>query len=183
MLVDSDLGDREQRSEVGERPYLDSVDRSELLERRRQRPKVPTMGREEDDAPEAAARKRPHEVGNNSMKRVLGNRDRPRELEMMLRAPNPDRRRHERIQVVSDQPSEVISEQRIGGQRQVRTMLLGGAEGDDHGVPTLPELLSHVLPRHPVQRGRAHRAPLVRSRFTYPEPRAIAAARDQQPGV
>jgi hypothetical protein len=89
---------------------------------------------------------------------VLGDRDRARELEVMLGAADPHGRRHERVEAVGDQPREMIAEQRIGGQGQVRAVLLGGAERDHDGVAPCLDRSPDLGPRHPIQLDRTHSA-------------------------
>ena len=54
---------------------------------------------------------------------------------MVLRAAEPNRGRDERIQSIGNHPGKMVAEQGVGGQRQVRTVLLRRAERDHNRVP------------------------------------------------
>ena len=69
----------------------------------------------------------------------------------MAGAAHPHRRRHERVEALGELTGEVIAEQGVGGQRHVVAVLLGGAEGDHHGVAPTVELRLDLGPGQLVE--------------------------------
>jgi hypothetical protein len=77
-------------------------------------------------------------------------------------AADPHRRRDERVEALGHHTREVVAEQRVGGERHMRAVLLRGAKRDDDGVAPALLLCLDLRPGHAIQLDCAHASLLSR---------------------
>jgi hypothetical protein len=109
VLVDAELRYGKEGTQVGERANLDAIHWLELGERGGEGSEVPTVGGKHD-ATETTASERADDVRDDALEGVLGDRERSREGEMVLRASHADCRREERVESIGHPACKVITE-------------------------------------------------------------------------
>src|SRR3954447_20331836 len=107
-------------------------------------PFIGAVRREEHDAAEAMPGEAVNEVVDDHLQRLGPERQRPGEREMVLRAPHSDRRGTQAAEALGEESSEAIAEDRVGVERQVRSVLLDRTGRHDHSGPPAADLGLHL---------------------------------------
>jgi hypothetical protein len=116
---------------------------------------------DEHDALEPTAGERAHQVGDDRVERLVRDRQRAGEVQVVRRAADADGRRDEGVELLTHGAGQLVAEQRIGGERHVEPVLLGRSECDDDRVAAALELGLHLGPGELVELDRRHEGTLT----------------------
>ena len=99
---------------------------------------------------EARASERLDKVADNRRERGVRQRERSGESLMMAGAADRNRWRDQRIELIGYACGELVPEERVGGERQMRSVRLGGTERCDDRIPPGVEVAPDLWPRHEI---------------------------------
>src|SRR5476651_1019299 len=119
--------------------------RIDLGEGRRHRGDVAAVAVHEEEAREAVLGERQHVVAHDGDQGRGLERDRAREVEMMLRHADRDRWRHQGADLFADAAADHLGGERVGADQAGRAVLLGRADRNDDAGLAL-EILFDELP-------------------------------------
>ena len=99
---------------------------------------------------EARASERLDNVADNRRERGVRQRKRSGESLVMAGAADRNRRRDKRIELLGYACGELVAQERIGSERQMRSVLLGGTERYDDRIPPGVEVAPDLWPCHEI---------------------------------
>ena len=120
------------------------------------------MAVEKDDALEADGREGDREIFDERHERGDANVHQPLEAHVRIRKRVVHGRRHDRADRRCDAPRDLLRNQHVGEQREMRPMLFGGAHRDDDGMAGLQEVFDFGVRHLSEKHGRRlHRSLVV----------------------
>jgi len=146
----------QQHPHVGEGDHLDPFDRRQRGDGGAQGAEVAAVRGQENNPTEPVLRQRPHDLAGDRLERPLVHGERPRERHVVARKADAHRRRQEGVQPLRHRQADLVAEDGVRPQREVRTVLLHRPERHDHCRPAPRYLLADLGPGHPLQVQRPH---------------------------
>jgi len=126
------------------------------------------VGGDQDDPVEARLNERRDEVGDDRVKGLVADGERPGEGKVVAGAAHAHGGREERIEAFGELAGEVVTDDGVGGERHVVAVLLRCTEGNDDDVAARLDLGLHLRPGEPIELYRGYLINLVTKRCVAP---------------